>query len=390
MKRIYQYLILLFASCLLIGMAGCMGGLVEDEEEMENRFIELRFDHPALEVTPATRAADAAPSPLPKGSTVRIAAYRREGDDPSGLPAVDFSTAEPAYQATYEVDEAGNLSLCAVDKDGKKTEGVSKEMTVLAGVYDFYAVSPARPLTPVSGIRKITDLPHQEDVMTSFVRDVTVSQASRQVTLRPFSRKCAQVVFEVVPTKNNIVPMSSLFGTQLELTNISSSGASLVIGENEAIAPTGGDETASGQLVTTEFVELAEDPFNPGQPNTLGLNRTTAVVLPKTGVPFQVAVTVSRNGVAVTLKATISQNIVFEEGKQYVFALEVENDRSLLRLSVLDWSPFPLTDDNVGGAPAGRPTEPGVTPGIPFGLVVAEWDNIPWTGGGTIGGKPIN
>ena len=49
------------------------------------------------------------------------------------------------------------------------------------------------------------------------------------------------------------------------------------------------------------------------------------------------------------------------------------NNRSLLLLSVYDWTPFSLTDDNVGGAPDGRPTEPGVTPGVPFGLVVAGW-----------------
>ena len=61
----------------------------------------------------------------------------------------------------------------------------------------------------------------------------------------------------------------------------------------------------------------------------------------------------------------------------------------MLRLNVYDWSPFSMIDDNVGGVPDGRPTEPGVTPGIPFGLIVAEWDAIPWTGGGTIGGKPM-
>ena len=102
------------------------------------------------------------------------------------------------------------------------------------------------------------------------------------------------------------------------------------------------------------------------------------------------AVTVGRNGIAVKLEAMISKNIVFEEGKQYVFTLEVENDRSLLRLSVYDWSPFGWTDHNIGGAPSGRPTEPEVTPGTPFGLVVADWENIPWTGGGTIGGKKID
>lgn len=381
MKRISEYLFLLFASCLLWGMAGCTGGLVEDQGGEDDRFIVLRFGRPGLEVVPDTRAGEASTSPLPSGSTVRIAAYRRaENETAVSLTPVDLSTATPAYQATYLVDEAGGLSPCAVDTEGKKTGGTSEEMTVLAGEYDFYAVSPARPLTKVNAKQQITDIPHQEDVMTSFVRGIAVSQGARQVTLAPFQRKCAQVVFEVTPTKDNIVPISSLCGTRLELTGISSAGASLLVGENEAITSTGGDETDKGKLIATDFVTLPE-------PNDLGLNRTTAILLPKNSNSFQVAVTVSRNGVAVTLKATIAQNIVFDAGKQYVFTLEVENDRSLLRLSVYDWTPFSLTDDNVGGAPDGRPTEPGVTPGVPFGLVVAAWDAIPWTGGGTIGGK---
>lgn len=385
MKRILECLFLLFASCLLLGMAGCTGGLVEEQEESEERFIELRFGRPGLEIAPATRSGET--SSLPSGSTVRIAAYRRMSNEPDLLPAdlpmVDLSTAVPAYQATYQVDEEGFLLPCVVDTEGKQTIGTSEEMTVLAGVYDFYAVSPARPLTKVDGKQHITGIPHQEDIMTSFVRGVAVSQASRQVTLQPFQRKCAQVVFEVAPTKNNIVPISTLCGTRLELTGISSAGAVLALGENEAIMPTGGDETDKGKLIATDFVTLPE-------PNELGLNRAAAILLPKNSTPFQVAVTVSRNGVAVTLKATIAQNIVFEAGKQYVFTLEVENNRSLLRLNVYDWSPFSMIDTNVGGAPDGRPTEPGVTPGIPFGLIVAEWDAIPWTGGVTIGGKPMN
>lgn len=90
-----------------------------------------------------------------------------------------------------------------------------------------------------------------------------------------------------------------------------------------------------GSCRPTDFVTLP-DPENPDQPNPLRLNRTTTILLPKNSEAFGVAVTVARNGIAVKLEATISKNIVFEEGKQYVFTLEVENDRSLLRLSVYD------------------------------------------------------
>lgn len=383
MKRFSVNLFILLAACLL-SESGCTGGFVEEGED-EAGFITLSFAHPALDVLPVTRTGEA---PLSAGSTIRIAAYRL---DVTGEPvnAADFSVTAPTVEATYVVDDKGGLQPCRVDAEGKQISGEGEEMVVQAGMYDFYAVSPARPLTREEGKWQITGIPHQEDVMTSFVRGVTVSQVSRVVQLRAFHRKCAQVVFEVTPTQKNIVPISSLCGTRLELADISTAGASLTAGENEAIPPSGGDKTEAGKFSTTDFVVLP-DPENPAEPHPLGLNRATTILLPKNSEAFHIAVTVSRNGIAVTLKATISQQIVFEEGKQYVFTLEVENDRSLLRLSVYDWSPFSLTDNNVGGAPSGRPTEPGVTPGTPFGLKVADWDNIPWQGGGTIGGKTIN
>lgn len=384
MERFSINVFFMFALSLLSGM-GCTGGLVEDGEE-KARFITLFFDQPSLAASLLTTRTEAAP--LPAGSTVRIAAYRI-GESVEEAVSADLSVTAPTTEATYVIGCDGSLQPCLVDGNGKQIPGESSDMTVVAGVYDFYAVSPARPFTEVSEKRQITDIPHQEDVMTAFVRGILVSQSSRQVALGDFHRKCTQVLFEVAPTRDNIVPISSLCGTRLELAGVSTAGASLIIGENEKISPSGGDQTEAGKLSTTDFVTLP-DPENPEEPSKLGLNRATTILLPKNGEPFQVAVTVARNGIAVTLKATIAKNIVFEEGKQYVFTLEVENDRSLLRLSVYDWTPFGLTDNNVGGAPDGRPTDPEVTPGTPFGLVVAGWDHISWTGGETIGGATIN
>ena len=383
-ERLSVNLFLLFTFCLLSG-TGCTGSFVEEGVE-KNDLITLSFASPALELLPITRSTEAVS--LPVGSTIRIAAYHL-GELGEVTASADFSVTAPTVEATFVVGVEGDLVPCQVDESGKQIAGKGEEMRIPAGRYDFYAVSPARPLTQVDGKWQVTDIPHQEDVMTSFVRGVEVSQVARVVTLRAFRRKCAQVVFEVAPTKGTIVPISSLCGTRLELSAISSAGASLSVGESEIISPSGGDRTDAGKLSTTDFVTLP-DSENPDQPNPLGLNRTTTILLPKNSEAFGVAVTVARNGIAVKLEAMISKNIVFEEGKQYVFTLEVENDRSLLRLSVYDWSPFGWTDHNIGGAPSGRPTEPEVTPGTPFGLVVADWENIPWTGGGTIGGKKID
>ena len=77
---------------------------MEEQEESEERFIELRFGRPGLEIAPVTRSGET--SPLPSGSTVRIAAYRRMNNEPdllsADLPMVDLSTGFPSSPTALE------------------------------------------------------------------------------------------------------------------------------------------------------------------------------------------------------------------------------------------------------------------------------------------------
>lgn len=70
----------------------------------------------------------------------------------------------------------------------QKIAGTASALTVRGGTYDFYAVSPARPLQQPTGNNnyQITDIRHKEDVMTSFQRNVTVMATSNTVTLNTF------------------------------------------------------------------------------------------------------------------------------------------------------------------------------------------------------------
>lgn len=152
---------LIYPAVLLL--AACTSGPVEDMPETA-RLVAVSFSKPDLGVPVVLTRTDEAPVPvlelvpLPEGATVRIRAYFRGkvGSQPS--PA-DFSTAAPSFEATYEVEADGSLSPCQVDDEGVKTADETEKLIVRSGVYDFYAVSPARALVKSQGTYRITDIP---------------------------------------------------------------------------------------------------------------------------------------------------------------------------------------------------------------------------------------
>lgn len=364
-------------------LAGCTASPVEEDMPPDALLVEVCFARPDLGMPMMlTRAGEAPtptpePEPLPEGSTVRIAAYHR-GNVSEITQPVNFSATAPDFEATYVVAADGSLARCLVDEAGKQIAGDAENLAVRSGVYDFYAVSPARELTNTGGTYKITNIPHKEDVMTSFVRGVTVSESSRQVALATFSRKCALVVFNVASSISNVLPFERLYATRLTVSRISVSGASLVAGEETTgISPTGGDDDPGAQVV---FEEREFEPVGvaPGATD-IGLNKTKGVLLPKNETPFDVEIDVQRDDQVATLRATI-ENIFFEEGKRYTFTLEVKNNASSLQMTVVDWTPYLFTDTNVGGPPGGGPyPDPDINLGIGTTLTVASWTEIPWS-----------
>ena len=369
--------------CILL--AGCTAGPVEEFVSEEARPVALCFSKPDLgmQMVPPRAGETTVPAPalLPEGASVRILAYVRGYTGEQTSP-ISFSTTAPDYGATYVVNADVSLSLCAVDDNGKKTDGEAKNMVVRGGVYDFYAVSPARKLIKDSDkMYKIKNILHKEDMMTAFVRDVTVSQSSREVTLSTFKRKCAQVVFNVAPSPENVLPFSRLYANRLKVSKISSSGVDLIVGEDTGIPPTGGDADAVTQ------VEFGEEEFEPVESDTehVGLNKTKGVLLPKNAKPFEVEIEVQRDDEQATLKATIDKSISFDEGKRYVFTLEVKNNESRLQMRVLDWNTISLADSNVGAPDKPYPA-PDINEGIGTSFTVAVWKEIIWSGNGEVGG----
>lgn len=377
-------------------LSGCTAGLVEETVPEEAQPVELSFGHPCLEVAPAMRA-EAADEALPEGTTLRIVAYRLGEEGASGVPSVNFATTAPFAQATYVVGKDGSLSPCRVDAAGKVTAGSGQPLSVRLGLYEFYAVSPARPLTNAGDETtpdwRVGGIAHKEDVMTSFVRQFTVSASNREVTLQSFVRKCARIEFNVAPAKTSET-ITTLRGTALLLTKLSPSGASLPAGDATAVIPVAGG--VDGESGTIRFTDKDFTPLSPpaepatdlpaGETVVAELNRTASVVLPKAAAPFDVSVTVSRNGSAATLCATIGgkEGVAFEAGKRYVFTLEVDDKTTRLLLSVSPWDTPDYGNPEAGGGVPGGP--PVVDDGTAFGIVVALWKDIEWTDP-SVGGK---
>lgn len=382
-NRVKINLLAVMSVCLLWG---CTAEPVIDVGPTDARPVTLVFARPDLGASaPGTRAGETTlPEQLPTGATVRIAAYYlRKGADGAIQPAA-FETSPPTYEATYEVQGDGSLSPCKVDADGKKIAGTATGLSVRGGTYDFYAVSPARPLQQGSDSKyQITNIPHKEDIMTSFARSVAVSATSNVVALNTFTRQCALVVFNVAPSPDNVLPFDQLYGTSLILQKVSTSGASLIAGESTGIPPTGGSGGATAEVTFSgDDFELVEGS------NPAGLNKAKGVVLPKNNMAFDVSLTVFRDDESATLSATIDKNIAFDRGKKYIFTLEVKNNESRLLLTVLNWTSISFTDAGVGGPDPDRPTNPDIDTGTGTTIEVARWDNMPWTGNGLVGNSP--
>ena len=373
-NRVQFYLLWLLGGGLLVS---CTAGTVEEIVPEESRPVTLSFGRPDLGVPVVlTRTGETAtpdPVPLPEGTTVRIGAYFTGdvGDKPA---TASFSTTAPSFEATYAVGADGVLYPCRVDDEGNRIEGEATELTVRGGRYDFYAVSPARRLEKgQDDYYRITGVPHKEDVMVSFVRDVAVTKASRRVTLGTFNRKCALVVFHVVPSEGNALSFNRLCGTRLELKKISSTAANLVVGEDTGFSQTGGEAGEGTQILFNEdefdSVEQNSDPDN------IGLNKTKGIILPKNNRPFDVEITVERDNEPAILKATINENIAFEEGKRYIFTLEVTNEKSRLVMRVMNWNTIYFTDNTVGAPDIAYP-DPDINQGIGTPVTIAEWAEI--------------
>lgn len=324
----------------LLGPAGCTANdVIEEKPAPGSDYVELSVQPPDVSRSVDTRVAN---ENLPVGATVRVVAYQRPVAS-LGV-AVDYSTAVPTAEATYVVNADGTLTPCVVDGAGKKTAGTPLPFFVYRGTYDFYAISPARPLTKSATYQ--VSLVSGEDVMTSYLQGMAVKVDNATVVLNTFKRQCSRIIFKVVPATTNTIELVKLTAKSIALTAMPALTASIAVGnETKVIIPTAATPQTFSNFVA---VLAAEDP------KKLGLMQATNILLPKSNAAFTVRVTLDygEKGKAVVervLQASMPVS-VFGAGNSYVVTLTVDNNSSTLTYTIVPWgSPVTDTDDNMGG-----------------------------------------
>lgn len=327
----------------LSGLLSCTAGdVLDDPSGQEEEQVTLRVETPVVGSPAETRAGT---ENLPAGATLRVAAYQRKVDA-LGSP-VNITTTAPTAEATYVVGADGTLTACTVDGNGKSTGTTATPFNVYKGTYDFYAVSPARPLTKNgSNTYEVPNVQRGEDVMTSTQQGVVITRANATVSLATFARKCAKVIVKVVPkeitgTDQKIV-VTKLKATSVTLKNISAQSATLPVGSSGVIAPTAATTATFSNFVA---VPAASDPKN------LQLTQATNLLLPRSSALLEVTATIEyqESGLAATTKTlqNTQNTIAFEAGKSYEITLTVDNNASQMGITVAAGTTED-TDDSMG------------------------------------------
>lgn len=339
----------LFAlACGLSLLVGCsrddVGGGISPDGVM------VLFSAEGLDLTIGTTRAS---TPLTKGTTLRVVAFRRAN---AATPAV--TTGTPDYRNTYIVADAGSLIPSLVDGNGGTAAGTATQMRIAtSGVYDFYAYANALPFIP--GATNVTDITHGMDFLVGSSTGVSVgiSAQSVQVVFSGMEHLCTKIDFTLKPEAANTV-LVTLSVNSVTMSGIATAPATFSLG-SAAVVPltqTGGTYTIPG----TSFV-------NSDAKTSSGSGIMLSSTPASTGI--DIAFNVDINGSPITLKATgITAIGQFIKGSRYPFTLSIGQTRLTLLLNISDDGSLPLWNDITWGAEIGSGNS----------IILGSWDVASW------------
>ena len=196
-----------------------------------------------VEVTDAAsgRAADAdatattrASSALPAGATVRVVAFGNITAEANPNPK------NYVAEQTYYVKN-GTLTPCTVHEDGTLNAETTKALTLPAGVYTFYAISPALPHKQAENTVTVDN---GMDYTASQTVNVNVAHGMTPVALTSLAHQCVRIKLAVKTAAGSSI-------TALSVTPGSSGGTGVTI--------SGLQPAATAQLGTTIPVANGEE-----------------------------------------------------------------------------------------------------------------------------------
>lgn len=178
----------------------------------------------------ATRASSA----LPAGATVRVVAFGNITAEANPNPK------NYVAEQTYYVKN-GTLTPCTVHEDGTLNAETTKALTLPAGVYTFYAISPALPHKQAENTVTVDN---GMDYTASQTVNVSVAHGMTPVALTSLAHQCVRIKLAVKTAAGSSI-------TALSVTPGSSGGTGVTI--------SGLQPAATAQLGTTIPVANGEE-----------------------------------------------------------------------------------------------------------------------------------
>lgn len=340
--------VLLFCLCFLL--FSCTQG-DEMSEQSEGTAVGFALAGISGDVAPdgaATRAA------LATGTKVRVAVYKTGAQ----------SSANYVTTKDYTVQSGGTLAAA----DGR-------DLRLIEGTYDFYAVTPDLTVN-TSGGNPTVSVSQKTDFAVSLTTGQRIakwtagegSDVKRAVTLTELARKCVKVNFAIDIAEDVAPTITDTKIVEATLSNMPATATATGINMS----------AVSG----TSTVTLAESLFTTNMDN-LRKSSGGTIVLPKTSGTFNLSMKARFNGVtSVTtlFPATNVPAMSFESGKEYTFTVRLTKDKlgntsAGLWVTVSKW----LTSDqdyNLGGVPSGPI----------YTQQLGEWTTVTWDS--NLGGVP--
>lgn len=257
---------------------------------------------------------------LAEDTTVRILVYRRIAAN------ANMETDTYVGENTYKVKANGDLEACVVDKNGKITTGTAKELRLIQGEYDFYAITPALPVAKESAnnnARKVS-VKHGVDYATSLTEKGEVTTTSGAIALTTLDRKCSLLQFAVDRKSANVtsivideVTLDSMTNEPLEVFMATDMGVKATTNRNQSL-------TLPGSLFT-----ITDSYKGSG----------SQIVLPKWGGTIKLGMKLKYNGStsALTLAPAVIKGLAFSQGTRYIFNVKLLGGTIKLELTVTGW-----------------------------------------------------
>lgn len=321
--------------CIFLSVFGLLACTEADDLTFRDADgVVVSFTTPGMTTGDVNTRAVSTYVPLDENTTVRILVYRRTG------ATADMATDTYIGENTYAANAFGALVACAVDSDGKiNPDGTVKDLRLIQGNYDFYAITPALPVTKEASnnARKVS-VNHGADYATSLTQQGVITTTSGAITLDVLDRKCSKLEFVFDRKSTNV---SKIEIEEVVLTSMSDAPLVGMLAQNLP------DASAWTTEIKMSGDEFKVDATNPWQATG------DRILLPKPVGDFTVGMKLKFNGFTnvITLAPATISGLALAQGYRYVFKVTLKGGSIKLTLTVANWSEtYNVNADNLGAS----------------------------------------